>query len=166
MPTRRGSSPWRALAWAWIGNAKRLALDPDGAEKAFAAADRWLPGAGPAATAELGTGKLVACELATSKAMLRWDQRRLEEALHLVDEAIDALGEAAPTDLLAQSLMVRGLVRHDLGDTRLAVSDLRRVLDRAEAGLDAFLRYEPSARETSDRELEALMTRLLGPALK
>lgn len=38
-----GYGVWRAVAWTWIGNAKRLALDTVGAENAFSTAKRLLP---------------------------------------------------------------------------------------------------------------------------
>ncbi|MCP4662893.1 MAG: helix-turn-helix transcriptional regulator, partial [bacterium] len=72
-------SNWQAQGWAWIGNARRLAFDYPGAEKAFIRAEWCLPSA--------DRNPLVEAELLQNKAALRWFQHRTEEAIELVGRA-------------------------------------------------------------------------------
>ncbi len=71
----------RALGWAWLGNAHRLALDFVAAEQSFAVADEeWRQ---PRAEVD----QKIVGEICFLEGSLRMFQRRYEEALELVDRS-------------------------------------------------------------------------------
>ena len=84
-----GSDLWRArvqgYAWAFVGNARRVGNDLDGADRAFATA-RSLWEAGAAAD----PGVLDASRLPDLEASLRRDWRQWAEALALLERALGA----------------------------------------------------------------------------
>lgn len=108
-----GTSSLKAVAWAWLGNAKRLALDFAGADQAFEAARRLLPKDAPGVQGEL---------LVLQATLCRW-QRRFQEALELADRGLPLLRENGRHELLARGLLLRGIVRRELGDLPAAVAD-------------------------------------------
>ncbi|HXO19102.1 MAG TPA: helix-turn-helix transcriptional regulator [Thermoanaerobaculia bacterium] len=89
-----GAKGWiaqlRAYAWAFVGNARRVAGDLPGADAAFAACHRlWRAGAS-------GEGfPLAAWRILDLEASLRREQRRLPEALALLDRALALCGDHA-----------------------------------------------------------------------
>lgn len=108
-----GTGPLKALAWAWLGNAKRLALDFVGADKAFSAARRRLPEDRPAESGEI---------LSMQATLRRW-QRRFEDALELASAAIPLLQASGQSEQLARTYLLRGIVNRELGDFEAAVAD-------------------------------------------
>lgn len=78
----------QGYAWAFVGNARRVQGDLPGADEALACFRRlWGTGAGAA-------GLLDAARPLDLEASLRRDQRRLEEALDLLEDALDLSGSA------------------------------------------------------------------------
>ncbi|HEV2855941.1 MAG TPA: hypothetical protein VHC97_24350 [Thermoanaerobaculia bacterium] len=82
----------RALAWAHLGNARRVQGDLRGADEAFSMSDSWWGAGEEAAGDTQGYGPV----LLTLKANLRSDQRRFPEALSLLDRAFAAYLEGDP----------------------------------------------------------------------
>ena len=116
----------RALGWAWVGNARRLAEDFPGAEQAFELAEAaWVE-------PETPRDPLLDGQILDMKASLRLFQRRHREALELVGRAISDFERAGDARLLAKTLILRASIRYYLGKHKAGVSDLRRALD----GLD------------------------------
>ncbi len=94
----------RALGWAWLGNAYRLALD-------FVEADRALE-RGDSAWRQPGAphGSLVAAEIRFLKGTLRMSQRNYPEALELIEEARDMFRIESDLHGESKALTQRGLV--------------------------------------------------------
>lgn len=80
----------RSLAWAHLGNARRVRGDLSAAESDFGVSDQWWE-AGDEGTGDALGYRPVVLDL---KASLRIDQRRFAEALKLLDEAHDLYIEA------------------------------------------------------------------------
>ncbi len=110
-----------AKAWAWIGNARRLALDYAGAELAFAESEHcWLAASQPPNPA-------VAADLYDLKAGLRVYQRRLVEAAELVNQAMGELDRSdSPPQQVCRVLLRRALIADLDGRPADAVPDLQR----------------------------------------
>jgi len=94
----------RAQAWAWIGNARRLALDFLGAEQAFNQAD-----------IELGyrsgkSGLFVKAEILHYRGALRLDQRCFQEALDLADLAVPIFRESSDLHRYVEARIFRANV--------------------------------------------------------
>jgi tetratricopeptide (TPR) repeat protein len=93
-----------ARAWAWVANARRLASDCRAAEAAFVEAEKsW-----EAPTSR--RDRAVRAEMLGIKADLRYSQRRFEEALEILDEAIKESRLAGVPRLEAQALILRATV--------------------------------------------------------
>lgn len=110
----------QAQGWAWVGHARRLALDSQGAEKAFIRAEWCLP--------REGREPLVEAELYQNKAALRWFQRRYEEALKLVNHALPLFRSLAKPELIAPPLILRAAIQHDAGNPKATIPDLHEAL--------------------------------------
>ena len=108
-----------ALGWAWIGRARRLALDRDGADEAFArAGEVWqTPRASP--------DRRIEAEILFLKGTLRLFQRRFEEAQELLDRSIGICRTEDEKLLLAKSLTQRAKIADYLGDHEAAIADLQ-----------------------------------------
>ncbi|MEM8959908.1 MAG: helix-turn-helix domain-containing protein [Acidobacteriota bacterium] len=91
-----------ARAWAWLGNARRIVLDFTGAEEALSEAERRLSVRRP--------DVIVQADIFKIKAALRWFQRRLHEAMALINEAIVLYRRADKSHLLGQAMVVRALL--------------------------------------------------------
>ncbi|HTG34811.1 MAG TPA: helix-turn-helix domain-containing protein [Thermoanaerobaculia bacterium] len=97
-----GSEPWcsrlQGYAWAFVGNARRVHGDLPGAEEAFLRSDQlWEAGAAA------DPGLLDASRLLDLKASLRSYQGRLDEALSLLDQALQrTITSEAQSRLLVQ----------------------------------------------------------------
>jgi tetratricopeptide (TPR) repeat protein len=108
-----GSESWRSrlggYARAHLGNADRVGGDLNQADRAFSCAEAlWQAGA------DDDPGLLNAARLLHLKASLRRDQRRLHEALALLDQAleIDRWGET-PTLLMGKAKALEELGQHE-----------------------------------------------------
>lgn len=127
-----GRSDWgRSLALradAHRANAHRVAGDLPEADRRFRALRRQLvvdPVADPSLDAEV----------ASLEASLRWDQRRLDDAMALLDQAAWIYGEVAEREGLARVLIKRASVAQELERSEQALADLdraRRLVDRHE----------------------------------
>jgi tetratricopeptide (TPR) repeat protein len=93
----------RARSWAFLGEARRLAGDLRGAERALAVAEVLLEQAGP--------DPLDRAELLGLQAALAQDQRRLDEADRLLDRALDLYTRAGERRLRGQALLQKGILR-------------------------------------------------------
>lgn len=118
--TRRGND-LRARAWAWLGNAHRLALDFPAAEQAFVRAEECL---------QVGAGDpIVAARVVDLKAALRWYQTRFEEALALEEEAIGVLRREGTKSALADALLIHAAIQVDAGSPAKGIVDLQEVIE-------------------------------------
>ena len=108
----------RALGWARLANALRLACDPKEADRAMARAEReW-------ATPRQERDHRVEAEITLIKGTLRFFERRLPEAKESLDEAI-ALSRAFDLErLLVQSLLQRVAVVGCSGQAEATLADL------------------------------------------
>lgn len=121
----------QALAWANLGNARRLALDLPGARSAGERAERALP-------SDPDPGILG--EILTIQAALRWYEQRPHELLELVERALPLLLAARNTREAARCLNVKAIGLIYLDRHAAAVDELQhaiRILGRK----DDVLRY-------------------------
>ncbi len=116
-----GEAAWRAklrgFAWAHVGNARRAQGDLQAAEQAFHKADRFWKAGEEAQDGLLEEGLLFAF-----KAMLRWSQRRFEEAAELLDQAAAA---ASNVKFRVQVMISRAKLCKETGDLEQAVEILQ-----------------------------------------
>ena len=116
-----GPEGWRSrlqgYAWAFIGNARRVASNLPGAEKAFARAWGLWKAASPGEEGPLAEWRLLDLE-----ASLRRDQRRLPEALDLLDRALatSQAGEAEGRILLKKAFTLEQMSEHERAIEALA----------------------------------------------
>ncbi|HEV2855643.1 MAG TPA: hypothetical protein VHC97_22845 [Thermoanaerobaculia bacterium] len=92
----------RGRAWAWLGNARRLAGDRRGAEAALSQAEEPL---------QEGIDPLDGAELAELRARLLADQGKLEEAELLLDRTLALYRTLRERHLEARVLIQKGTVR-------------------------------------------------------
>ncbi len=119
----------RARGWSRLGNARRLALDFEGAEEAFDQAQlAW-------SVPRKNEDPLVLADLLALKAMLRYFQRRFDEALDLNRRAIELLRGPEAPEALAQALIARAAMRESCGQPERAIPALQEALGVLE-GLD------------------------------
>ena len=113
----------RCLTWARLANARRLVLDFSEADKAFERAEQlWnVPRPRP--------DKKVEAELLFLKGRLRFEQRRFEEALDLLDLAINRSYRAEAEILLVKSLVQRAEIVGYLDLPDPVIPDLERALN-------------------------------------
>jgi tetratricopeptide (TPR) repeat protein len=116
-----GDEAWRArlegYAWAFLGNAKRVGSDLQGAEDAFARSRaRWTTGA--TAPGPLDVGRLLDLE-----ASLRRDQRQWTEALDLLDRALAA---TRGPEAAGRILLKKAFTCEQMGDCEEAIEALER----------------------------------------
>lgn len=120
----------KARSWAWLGNARRLASDLQGAERALTTAEL---------LAERGTGDpLERAELLGLRAALLADLRAFDDAERLLDRALDLYRAAGDRHLAGRSLVQKGLVRGCRAGLEAEGIELLRegvdLLDRARGG--------------------------------
>ena len=109
----------RALGWAWLANARRLAHDFAGAEADFGRSkDEW---SFPRARKDLR----VEAEIQWLGGMLRMFQRRQHEARDLFNKALEASRESADKELEAQILLQRGALYGYEEHERESIADLQ-----------------------------------------
>ncbi len=116
----------RALGWARLGNARRLALGFTAAEEAFRqSAFEW-----GIAGACLEPG--IEAEILALKAAFRAMLHRFSEAQELVDQALERLEPERQPRLLAQTLIVRASIAGAAAKLEASIVDLRRALELVE----------------------------------
>jgi tetratricopeptide (TPR) repeat protein len=110
----------RARAWSYVGNARRIRSDLQGAEEAFEFAFSFL---------RLGTGDpLEKALLLDLKASLLTKQRRLSSALELLRRAVDIFLEVGDKHRAGRALVSMSLAHATAGEPKSAVSLLYRAL--------------------------------------
>jgi tetratricopeptide (TPR) repeat protein len=107
----------QARAWAWLGNARRVLFDFRSAEEAFVLAESylersWLDPLDQALVLEL-------------TALLRRAQRRFDEALALLDQAIDLYREVNEPHFEGRARIAKGLALQYAGEIDPAAACLR-----------------------------------------
>ena len=123
----------RAYAFAHLANAYRVGGDLAAAEEAFMSAEAlWKP-----AMENLGDVLGYEARYLALLSSLRRAQRRLPEALELLDRALAAYPEPS---LLVRILINRAKTMEELGDIREAIEILAAAQSRAEAEIDPRLR--------------------------
>jgi len=105
-----------ALAWAYLGNARRIASDLGGAEEALSQAGRLYR----CFEADL----LTQAEILVFQASLRNTQGRFAEAAGLLDHALCLYREAGDRHQEGRTLILKGMVLGDGGDFAAAVESL------------------------------------------
>lgn len=133
-----GEESWRArlqgYAWAHVANARRVANDFAGADKAFARVwELWRGGA------DVDPALLPEWRLLDLEASLRREQRRFPEALELLDRARAACGG----DPLATGriLLNKEHVYDEIGDVQGALAALAEAVPFVEASRDLHLLF-------------------------
>jgi transcriptional regulator with XRE-family HTH domain len=122
----------QGYCWAHVGNARRVANDHDGADEAFTRAwDLWR------ADTEAGAELFPEWRLLSLEASLRRDQRRLPEALELLDRAQAVC--AGEVKAVARILLKKEHVLEVMGDTEGALAVLTQLAPLVEASGDADL---------------------------
>ncbi|HTQ80672.1 MAG TPA: helix-turn-helix domain-containing protein, partial [Thermoanaerobaculia bacterium] len=129
-----GREAWRwrlaGYAWAFVGNAHRVCGDLPAAEAAFQrSAELWRQGAAE-------PGSLSEVRLLELEASLRREQRRLPEALILLNRALAADHAGASKGRL---LIKRAKTLEELGDYEEAVANLGRALPFVDGECDPRL---------------------------
>ncbi len=123
----------RALGWARVANAQRLAQDFIGAEKSFSRADdEWEK-------PRSRSCRRVEAEICALKATLRLFQRRFIEAFALLDRAIGLCREYGPPKLLAKALIQRAKLHDFRQEHDDAVADLREAIQILQSLEDSYL---------------------------
>ena len=115
----------RALAWAHLGNGRRVGGDLRKADKAFSMSDSWWGAGEEAAGDAQGYGPT----LLELKASLRTDQRQCPEALALLDRALTAYLEGDPEHRdrhrAGRVLVQKSVVLTDMKEPERAILALR-----------------------------------------
>jgi len=109
-----------ARAWAYLGNARRLAFDLAGAEEALARAER---------LAEKGSADpLEEARILDLRASLLSDQGRFEQAAELLDVVIDIYDDLREPHRKGRAMISRGLVLGYAGWPEEAIRQIRKGL--------------------------------------
>jgi tetratricopeptide (TPR) repeat protein len=112
----------RARCFAHLGNARRVLGELRSAEDAFVKAEDCL--------ARSTSGNVeVRAEVLDLKSSLRRAQRRLDEALDLIDRALSLYREAGQEHGIAKSLLQRAKILEESGDLSGAIDLLRRTTE-------------------------------------
>lgn len=122
----------QARAHACLGNARRVLGELRSAETAFRRAEAYL--------GESSTGnQQVRAEVLDLKASLRRDQKRFDEALHLLQEAFSLSEEAGDEHAVGVVLLKKAKVLEETGELDEALALLRKAVEKIEAGRSARL---------------------------
>ncbi|MEE8522474.1 MAG: AraC family transcriptional regulator [Thermoanaerobaculia bacterium] len=133
----------RALGWAWLANARRLALDFEGAEADFARADaEW---SFPRARKDLR----ISAEICALKGSLRMFQRRYDEALDLLGSALSLSREVEDKGLEARVLVQRGAVHGYAERLAESVADLESAASLTADLVDPYMTFVVSGNLTN-----------------
>lgn len=116
----------RARCFAYLGNARRVLGELRSADDAFLKAENCL------ARSTSGNQQIQA-EILDLKSSLRRAQRRLEEALDLIDRALSMYREARDLHGAGKSLLQKAKILEELGGLDGAIELLRRLTAEAEA---------------------------------
>src|SRR3954452_3596883 len=133
LPAEEGlRSRAQGYCWAHVGNARRVGNDFAGADEAFVRAwDLWRAGS------EAGTELFPEWRLLSLEASLRRAERRLPEALELLDRALAVCGDEAMA--VARILIQKEHVLEVMGDTEGALAVLAQAAPLIEATGDSDL---------------------------
>ena len=121
----------KAQGWAWLGNARRLALDFPAAERAFQEAEWSLPA--------IGRGQFVVAEVLYYKAALRRFQRLFDEATSLADEATRLFRTDGGATDIARALLLRADISLYSGRFEDSIPDLLEAQDLLKGQGETFL---------------------------
>ena len=116
----------RSLAWAGLGNARRVVGDLSAAEKGFEMADSWWE------AGTRGAGDVLGYEpvLLDLKASLRMAQRRFPEAIKLLDRAVDLFLDGQPEHrdphLAGRSLILKAFILIEQGESESVIQALKK----------------------------------------
>lgn len=121
----------RALAWACLGNALRIASDLRRAEEALDRAEDLYRA--------FEVDLLTEAEILGFRASLRNTQGRFDEAVHLLDRAFDLYREAGDRHQQGRTLILKGMVVGEGTRLREAIRLLRRGLARIDPGREPRL---------------------------
>src|SRR6202035_4602481 len=108
--------PLEGYIWAFVANGRRVANDLPAADEAIGRAEKLCFGGGTAAL-----GPLAASRILDLKASLRRAQRRFEEALRLLDEALALGGD----EVRERILLKKAFTFEQMGEYGRAVETLR-----------------------------------------
>ncbi len=118
----------KARGWAWLANARRLALDFHGAEADFERAEaEWT-------VERKERDRVVEGEVYHLKANLRMNQRQFPEAKELLGLAVSMLRSGEDRQLLAKALTLRASLSCYCSDAEAAITDLCHASKLLEAG--------------------------------
>jgi tetratricopeptide (TPR) repeat protein len=117
----------QARAEACLGNARRVLGELRSAETAFRRAEAFL------AASTTGNQQVLA-EILDLKASLRRDQKRPDEALHLLQEAFSLCEEAGDEHALGAVLLKKAKILEERGALAEAVHLLRQATDKIDPG--------------------------------
>jgi tetratricopeptide (TPR) repeat protein len=106
-----------ALAWAYLGNALRIASHLGRAEQALDRAEEIQQ--------ELGSDLLTEAEILGFRASLRNTQGRFDEGARLLDRCFELYREAGDRHQQGRTLILKGMVLGDSGRLREAIRTLR-----------------------------------------
>jgi transcriptional regulator with XRE-family HTH domain len=132
----RGPEGWRSrlqgYAWAFVGNARRVASDLPGADKAFGKAwELWK------ACPLEEQGPLPEWRLLDLEASLRRDQRRLPEALDLIDRALAGHTGEAPSRIFLK----KAFTLEQMGDHERAIETLQQASSQVDGETEPRLLF-------------------------
>lgn len=134
-----GSSPGSELpnltarAWAWLGRARRMAMDLDGAETAFQRAENFW------ASSPVDRDPKVLAEIWLFVANLRTVQYRYDEALELINRALPLFIEADDPTSTMQARLQRAYILCFAGTAEAAIRELQATLIDLETRPDTYL---------------------------
>lgn len=142
--------PLRSRAWAAFGEARRMAQDLEGADRALATAEALI------AAGE--TDASIEAEILYLKARLRIDQHRLEEAGRLVERSVALLRRCGDRGSLSRALILEGAVHNWTGQDAEALERLHESLrllegqpkDRSRLRAEALYRLVPLVEDTDE----------------
>ncbi len=104
----------RAQGWVWLGNARRLTDDLNGADAAFSIAEAYL-------VQEIGKPS-VRAEYYSMKTSLRLWQRKTEEACELNARALSMFRDLGETREIATSLIIGAFLHQRTGNDDLSIA--------------------------------------------